>query len=113
MDRRSARHAVRGPAPPSVARPRGRALGGRPAPHLAGPPTHKEMPQMTATTITSSPVLSVPIERISAPENVRELDPAHVDALAGSISLQGLLVPVLVRETADGYELVAGFHRLA
>ena len=68
---------------------------------------------MAATTITSSPVLSVPIARISAPENVRELDPAHVDALAGSISLQGLLVPVLVRETADGYELVAGFHRLA
>jgi ParB/RepB/Spo0J family partition protein len=68
---------------------------------------------MAATTITSSPVLSVPVERISAPGNVRELDPAHVDALAGSITLQGLLVPVLVRETIDGYELVAGFHRLA
>jgi ParB/RepB/Spo0J family partition protein len=68
---------------------------------------------MQATTITSRPVLNVAVERISAPENVRELDPGHVDALAGSINLQGLLVPVLVRETQDGYELVAGFHRLA
>jgi ParB family transcriptional regulator, chromosome partitioning protein len=33
--------------------------------------------------------------------------------LAGSIKLQGILVPVVVRDEADGYELVAGFHRVA
>jgi ParB family transcriptional regulator, chromosome partitioning protein len=47
------------------------------------------------------------------PENVRVLDEAHVEALAGSIKLQGMLVPLVVREGADGFELVAGFHRIA
>ena len=51
---------------------------------------------------------------IRVPENVRDLDPAHVKALAGSIKLQGILVPVVVRDNAgDGFELVAGFHRVA
>jgi hypothetical protein len=36
--------------------------------------------------------LTVPLEQIYVPDNVRELDPAHVSALAGSISLQGVLV---------------------
>jgi ParB-like chromosome segregation protein Spo0J len=51
---------------------------------------------------------------------VRALDSEHVHALAGSIRLQGMLVPVVVRpaegEVAQGgwkYELVAGFHRVA
>ncbi len=56
---------------------------------------------------------SVPLEQIRVPDNVRELDPEHVRALAGSIALQGLLVPVVVRATDDGFELVAGFHRVA
>jgi ParB/RepB/Spo0J family partition protein len=55
----------------------------------------------------------VPLERIRVPENVRALDEAHVEALAGSISLQGMLVPLVVREHGDGFELVAGFHRIA
>jgi ParB-like nuclease family protein len=55
----------------------------------------------------------VPLERIRVPENVRVLDEAHVEALAGSIKLQGMLVPLVVREGADGFELVAGFHRIA
>jgi ParB/RepB/Spo0J family partition protein len=56
---------------------------------------------------------SVPLERIAIPGNVRDLDTEHVDALAKSIRLRGLLVPVIVRPTGDGYELVAGFHRFA
>jgi ParB/RepB/Spo0J family partition protein len=55
----------------------------------------------------------VALEQIRVPENVRALDDAHVQALAGSISLQGMLVPVVVRDDGDGFELVAGFHRLA
>lgn len=55
----------------------------------------------------------VALDRISVPENVRPLDQAHVQALAGSISLQGMLVPVVVREHGDAFELVAGFHRIA
>jgi ParB family chromosome partitioning protein len=51
---------------------------------------------------------------IRVPDNVRALDPEHVKALAGSIKLQGILVPVVVRDNdGDGFELVAGFHRVA
>jgi ParB-like nuclease domain len=49
---------------------------------------------------------------IRVPDNVRDLDPEHVKALAGSIGLQGMLVPVVVRNDGDGFELVAGFHRV-
>src|SRR5215208_1627725 len=55
----------------------------------------------------------VALGRIRVPENVRALDETHVAALAGSIKLQGMLVPLVVREHDDGFELVAGFHRLA
>jgi ParB/RepB/Spo0J family partition protein len=55
----------------------------------------------------------VALDQIRVPENVRALDDAHVQALAGSIALQGVLVPVVVRDDGDGFELVAGFHRIA
>ena len=55
----------------------------------------------------------VALEQIRVPENVRALDDAHVQALAGSIKLQGILVPVVVRDHGDAFELVAGFHRIA
>lgn len=67
------------------------------------------MPTATHPTAT----LTLPLTQIHVAENVRELDATHVAALAGSISLQGLLVPVVVRHADDGYELVAGFHRVA
>jgi ParB/Sulfiredoxin domain len=66
-----------------------------------------------ATTTTQDAGRLVALEQIRVPENVRALDDAHVQALAGSIELQGLLVPVVVREVDDGFELVAGFHRVA
>lgn len=50
---------------------------------------------------------------IRVPDNVRALDPEHVKALAGSIELQGMLVPVVVRNDGEAFELVAGFHRIA
>jgi ParB/RepB/Spo0J family partition protein len=58
------------------------------------------------------------LDRIRVAENVRALDPAHVDALAASIALQGLLVPLVVCPSADGehaeeFDLIAGFHRHA
>jgi ParB/RepB/Spo0J family partition protein len=55
----------------------------------------------------------VPLGRIRVPGNVRELDASHVDALAGSIALQGMLVPLVVRAEGERFELVAGFHRIA
>ena len=55
----------------------------------------------------------IALDEIRVPENVRALDDAHVQALAGSIALQGMLVPLVVRGDGDGFELVAGFHRIA
>ena len=56
----------------------------------------------------------VALDRIRVPDNVRTLDDAHVQALAGSIKLQGILVPVVVRDDGDNaFELVAGVHRIA
>ena len=56
------------------------------------------------------------LDHITLPANVRELDEAHVAALADSIALRGLVVPLVVRP-ADGdpgrFVLVAGFHRHA
>ena len=39
-------------------------------------------------------------------------DQEHVENLAQSIGLRGVLVAVIVRPMKGGYELVAGFHRL-
>lgn len=64
-----------------------------------------------STTMTSA--RTVARERIHLPDNVRVLDEAHVQALAGSIKLKGMLVPVVVRERDEDFELVAGFHRMA
>jgi ParB/RepB/Spo0J family partition protein len=66
---------------------------------------------MTTTVPTTES--RVALERIRVPDNVRDLDAAHVDALAGSIALQGMLVPVVVRRDGEHFELVAGFHRVA
>jgi ParB/RepB/Spo0J family partition protein len=66
-----------------------------------------------ATTTTTEAGRLVALDRIRVPENVRALDHEHVKALAGSIKLQGVLVPVVVRDDGYGFELVAGFHRVA
>lgn len=57
----------------------------------------------------------VALERIALPPNVRALDEDHVAALARSIALRGLIVPLVVRpaDEAGGLTLVAGFHRHA
>jgi ParB family chromosome partitioning protein len=71
---------------------------------------------MTAPPTTASAETRVALAQIRVPANVRALDAAHVDALAGSIGLQGIIVPLVVRRAehdADAYELVAGFHRFA
>ncbi|MCA1679226.1 MAG: ParB N-terminal domain-containing protein, partial [Actinobacteria bacterium] len=64
-------------------------------------------------TITPEAGRQLAPDQIRVPRNVRALDDAHVQALAGSIALQGMLVPVVVRDTGNGFELVAGFHRIA
>jgi ParB-like chromosome segregation protein Spo0J len=56
----------------------------------------------------------IAIERIKVRGNVRELDAEHVAALAGSMALRGLIVPVAVQPLeGERYALVAGNHRVA
>ena len=64
-------------------------------------------------TTTSAGELRLALDEISVRDNVRELDTEHVDNLAQSIALRGVLVPLIVRATDDGWELVAGYHRIA
>jgi ParB family chromosome partitioning protein len=73
-----------------------------------------------ATTTSTATDRTAQLQEIHVAENVRALDAEHVQALVGSIRLQGMLVPVVVRPaTADvalggwRFELVAGFHRVA
>jgi len=42
-----------------------------------------------------------------------EMDSDHVIELSNSISVNGLLEPIVVRQTGDYYQLIAGAHRLA
>ena len=56
----------------------------------------------------------IALDRIEVGGNVRELDAEHVSALAGSMAVRGLIVPVAVRPLdGERFALVAGEHRLA
>jgi ParB/RepB/Spo0J family partition protein len=55
----------------------------------------------------------VALEEIDVGDNARELDGEHVEALASSIALRGLIVPLVVRPQGERFVLVAGHHRYA
>ncbi len=67
---------------------------------------------MNATATTTAPARAA-IELIDVGENTRELDSAHVKALADSIALRGLIVPLLVSPDGERFKLIAGHHRYA
>jgi len=58
-------------------------------------------------------VRQIPVERVRPnPHQPRKnFDPATMDELQASIVEHGVLVPILVRERGDGYELIAGERR--
>jgi hypothetical protein len=62
----------------------------------------------TTDTAVQSKARTIAIDRLHVPNNVRALDQAHVDALAGSIALQGQIVPVIVRSDGENYVLGPG-----
>jgi ParB-like chromosome segregation protein Spo0J len=45
-------------------------------------------------------------------KRLRPLEPALVEALAASMRAEGLRHPIVVRRTAEGYDLILGRHRL-
>lgn len=61
----------------------------------------------------------VALDKIDVGDRLREVDPAYVDVLKASIlanrttAHSGLLSPIEIRVTEDGYRLVAGGHRYA
>jgi ParB/RepB/Spo0J family partition protein len=72
------------------------------------------MSTTTTPTQASAGELRLALDQIAVRDNVRELDTEHVDNLAQSIALRGVLVPLIVRATnGEGWELVAGYHRIA
>ena len=65
---------------------------------------------------TSTPVtgeLRLALDEILVRENVRELDDAHVDNLAQSIALRGLLVPLVVQPADTGEQAQSEDRSLA
>jgi ParB/RepB/Spo0J family partition protein len=71
---------------------------------------------VSTPTPTARHTREIALASIQTGGNVRELDAEHVKALAGSMKLRGLIVPVAVRPLDDDSErfaLVAGEHRVA
>jgi hypothetical protein len=66
---------------------------------------------MGTTTTPDTGELRLALDDILVGDNVRDIDQEHVENLARSIALRGVLVPLIVRPTSAGYELVAGYHR--
>lgn len=58
-------------------------------------------------------IQSLPTSSLTLRADARAIDDAAVAALAESIATVGLLSPIRVREAGDGYEVIAGAHRLS
>jgi ParB family chromosome partitioning protein len=68
---------------------------------------------MGTTTTPDTGELRLALDEILVGDNVRDIDQEHLGNLAQSIALRGLLVPLIVRATDAGYELLAGYRRMA
>lgn len=87
----------------------GRRLAGR----------QREAGSVSSTTVDEDRSLhyiaNIPLDEIIVEGRRRSPDPEHIAALAESISSQGLLCPILVREadeTPGLFVLIAGWHRM-
>jgi ParB family chromosome partitioning protein len=80
-------------------------MPGTHAPAVAAP--HKELP-ITERVIT----LNVDEVRANPHQPRRDFNEAALQELAGSLRTNGLIQPIVIRQTASGYELIAGERRL-
>jgi ParB-like chromosome segregation protein Spo0J len=55
---------------------------------------------------------SLPTDKISLRADARAIDPGTIPGLADSIAAIGLINPIRVRVAGDGWEVIAGAHRL-
>ncbi len=72
------------------------------------------LPGSVAEVLTGDEILSLPVNQVHPnPDQPRkEFDQEALQSLADSIKAQGVLQPILVVKTDDGFELVAGERRL-
>jgi ParB family transcriptional regulator, chromosome partitioning protein len=119
------------PSSPNPSQPYGGTIG---EPYAASPPSSQH-PQPMYTTAPARPVAPadqawlVAVEPEAAPPHGpahleidkiesnpsqprRDFDPRDLQSLSESISAHGLLQPVVVRQVADHYQIVAGERRL-
>jgi ParB/RepB/Spo0J family partition protein len=69
---------------------------------------------VSTPTMTTRRVEEIPVDRIQAGGNVRDLDGEHVSRLVASMKVRGLLTPIdVVAVDGERFALVAGAHRLA
>jgi len=82
------------------------------APALAAPAAVTPA-AVTPSVPAASPFLEIPVSKIVPArwQARRDFDETALAELAESIQSEGLLQPVVVRKTADGYELIAGERR--
>ncbi len=76
----------------------------------AGPPL--TAPLQTANRIPGISMANVDEIQASPFQPRRDFDSAAIDELAQSIKTNGIIQPLVVRKTADGYQLIAGERRL-
>jgi ParB family transcriptional regulator, chromosome partitioning protein len=103
---------------PALGRGLGALLGGNPGAKPAAPTppvqlTQAAPTQAPATVDTRERVLRVPLARIkpSPLQPRKDFTPESLQELAASIREQGIVQPLIVREKADHYELIAGERR--
>lgn len=72
------------------------------------------LPGSVAEVLSGEEILSIPVNQVRPnPEQPRkEFDEEALQSLAESIKAQGVLQPILVVKTDDGFEIVAGERRL-
>ena len=71
------------------------------------------MATSTPNTPAAERTIAIALALVDEGENVRPLDLEHVERLAASIKLRGLISPLTVRPVGERFQLVAGHHRLA
>jgi ParB family chromosome partitioning protein len=90
----------------------------QPPPPAAQPPPPTPQPAPAAAPSTTAAATTFPLQEIPVAKIVparwqarREFDEQSLAELAESIQAEGLLQPIVVRKTNEGYELIAGERR--
>ncbi len=99
----------------SAKKPKASAKPGKSAVPILKEPVPAPDPQANGTSEAASdfPYREVPVAKIEASpyQPRKEMAPERIEELAESIRSEGLLQPIVVRESGDGFQLIAGERR--